>query len=45
MGIQQRGQNDGQQNKGMSVDPNWTTYEKEQYIAAYNSAKKKKQES
>lgn len=45
MSTQQRGQNDGQQNKGMSVDPNWTTQEKERYIAAYNSAKRKKQES
>lgn len=38
--MQQRGMNDGNQNKGMVIDPKWTSQEKEQYIAAYNSAKK-----
>lgn len=40
MATQQQGMNDAQQNKGMTIDPNWTSAEKEQYTTGYNSAKK-----
>lgn len=43
MPTEQQGMNDAQQNKGMSVNPNWTSVEKEKYIAGYNNAKKGKQ--
>lgn len=41
MATEQKGMNDAQQNKGMTIDPSWTSQEKEKYIAGYNSAKKK----
>lgn len=45
MGIEQQGQNDGMQNKGMSNDPKWTDAEREKYTASYNAAKKKRDEN
>ena len=42
MPMEQQGMNDAQQNKGMSIDPRWTSAEKEKYVAAYNGAKGKK---
>jgi hypothetical protein len=41
MSIEQQGMNDAQQNKGMTINPLWTSAEKEKYAAAYNGAKKK----
>lgn len=43
MNIEQKGQNDASQNKGMSNDPKWTDAERDKYQAAYNSQKKKNQ--
>jgi hypothetical protein len=40
MPTEQQGMNDAQQNKGMTIDPHWTTEEKEKYTAGYNGAKK-----
>lgn len=44
MGIQEMAQNNAAQKKGMAIDPNWSAVEREQYIAAYNAAKKKEEE-
>lgn len=44
MGIQEDAQNNAQQNKGMNVDPKWTSAEKEKYIASFNATKKKEDE-
>ena len=41
MATEQQGMNDAQQNKGMSIDPRWTSQEKEKYISGYNGARKK----
>ncbi|HTK85352.1 MAG TPA: hypothetical protein VL625_09735 [Patescibacteria group bacterium] len=42
MSMEQQGMNDAQQNKGMNVNPSWTSADKERYVAAYNAAKKGK---
>lgn len=44
MGIQKQAQNNAMQKQGMTIDPNWSSAEKEKYIAAYNATKKKEEE-
>ncbi len=44
MSTRDQGQNDAQQNKGMSNDPTWTDTQRDEYQAAYNNEKRKQQD-
>ncbi len=44
MGIEQKAQTDVSQGESMNHDPKWTSQEKEKYEAAFNAAKKKRDE-
>lgn len=44
MGIQEQAQQTAQQRQGMIIDPAWSSAEREKYVAAYHTARRKLEE-